>query len=125
MNRGDTNYLLLDFTVNGSPMEENAYDEIEFQINQQSMKRQIKKLLSKGEIEWGTYTWTETVEGTDVEHSFTGYACHLSQEDTFTLSAGANKVQLRILADGEVASSKWLPFDVGDVLSNEVLKDVV
>lgn len=121
-NRGDTSYLLLDYTLNAEPLVENAYDEMEFQINHQSGLRSIKKLLSKNEITWGSFVWEDKQH---IPHSFTGYAVHLSQEDTFKLKEGTNEVQLRILLDGEVSSSKWTPLDVGKVLSNEVLTDAV
>ena len=120
MNRGDTSFLMLDYTINGDPLYEDSYQEIELTINEESSFRCVKKLLSKGEIEWGTLNYVD-----DEGHSqtFTGYYAHLSQEETFKLQQGANEVQLRILASDEVGSSAVSSMTLGKVLSSEVLTD--
>lgn len=119
-NKGDTAYLLLNFTINGEPMQEGKYQELEFQINVQGNYRAIKKLLSKGEIFWdGNYTYTDA-EGQ--EQIFAGYIVSLDQEDTFLISQGNAEVQLRVLIDGEVGSSQIEELVIGDALSDEVLK---
>ena len=51
-NRGDTAYLLLNYTLNGQPLQEGIYQEIELQINKQGGLSSIKKLYSKGDIFW-------------------------------------------------------------------------
>lgn len=119
-NKGDTAYLLLDFNVNGQPMQEGEYQELELQINVQGNYRAIKKLLSKGEIFWDSgYTYLDA-EGN--EQTFAGYIASLDQDDTFLISQGKAEVQLRVLIDGEVGSSPIAELIIGDALSDEVLK---
>lgn len=119
MNRGDTCYLMLNYTINGEPMVEGAYQEIELQINEQASRKSVKKLLSKGEIQWGTLTYEEDEE----EKTFTGYYVHLSQEETFVLERNINEVQIRVMMSDEVGSSAIAELDVGRTLSKEVLVD--
>ena len=118
MNRGDTSFLMLNYTINGDPLIENTYEEIELTINKEASFRCVKKLLSKGEIEWGTLNYVDS-EGHS--QTFTGYYAHLSQEETFKLQQGKNEVQLRILASDEVGSSAVSSITLGEVLSSEVL----
>lgn len=116
-NQGDTACLILNYQLNGQPLEENAYDEIEFQINPQDNANSIKKLLSKGEIEWETVDYEED----DVQKQFTGYVTYLSQEETFTLRRGTSECQIRILVGDEVGSSDITDLSLGRVLSKKVL----
>ncbi len=118
MNRGDTAYLMLNYTFNGEPLVQGAYQEIELQINPQNGSTGVKKLLSKNEIQWGSLTYEEG----GMEKTFTGYYVSLSQEDTFSLSNGTNRVQLRVMADDEVGSSQVSTVKLGQVLSNKVLE---
>ena len=118
MNRGDTSYLMLQYSINGEDLTEDTYDEIELTINEDSSFRSVKKLLSKGEIEWGTLNW---IDGEGQSQTFMGYYAHLSQEETFRLQQGENKIQLRILWEGDVGSSAISSLTLGQVLSNEVL----
>lgn len=118
MNRGDTQCVKLNYTVNGSPMVEGAYQEIEIQFNMQRTSDSVKKLLSTGDIVWGTVTYLDEEE---VEQTFTGYYTNLSQEETFKLSEGNVEVQLRVMLNGEVGSSRIEDFSIGRVLSTKVL----
>ena len=118
MNRGDTSFLMLDYTINGDPLVVDTYQEIELTINKEASFRCVKKLLSKGEIEWGTLNY---VDDEGHPQTFTGYYSHLSQEETFKLQQGKNEVQLRILAGDEVGSSAVSSITLGEVLSSEVL----
>lgn len=120
MNRGDTSFLMLQYTINGDPLVEGDYEEIELTINEDSSFRCVKKLLSKGEIEWGVLNYLDN-EGHS--QTFTGYYAHLSQEETFKLARGQNEVQLRILDNDEVGSSAVSSMTLGRVLSSEVLTD--
>lgn len=113
MNRGDTVCLMLNYQINGNPLVQGDYDEMEFQINNENSSKSIKKLLSNGGIKWKTVEY-------DGE-TFTGYVVELSQEETFLLSAGQSMVQLRIKKDGEVGSSDSSMFSLGAVLSTKVL----
>ena len=119
MNRGDTFYLLLDYQLNGSPLVEGQYQEIELQINSQFSSKQVKKLLSDGSIEWKTVTYVKNNQ----EHTFTGYVTYLDQEDTFTLQEGNAQIQLRIMVNDEVGSSAISTIDLGKVLSAKVLSE--
>ena len=120
MNRGDTAYLMLNYTLNGDPLVQDAYQEIELQIRSQENVSNVKKLMTQGEIEWGTLTY-EDDHG--VEQSFTGYYAHLDQEDTFALGDGMNDVQLRVMVSDEVGSSAIASMTLGAVLSRKVLTD--
>jgi len=113
MNRGDTVALMLNYQINGTPLTEDGYQEIELQINNETASKSIKKLLSQGDIVWETLTYSG---GT-----FTGYVVHLDQNETFLLRSGESQVQLRVKKDGEVGSSDMSEFDLGDVLSQKVL----
>lgn len=119
MNRGDTAYLMLNYTINGDPLQEGAYEEIELQLNPQSNSRNVKKLLSEGDIEWATMTY---VDEHGVEQQFTGYIARLSQEETFIFNEGDVEAQLRILWGDDVGSSAITSFILGKALSCEVLK---
>lgn len=117
-NEGDTACLMLNYQLNGQPLEEGKYEEIEFQINQQGLLSSIKKLLSKGEIEWATVTYIED----NIEKTFTGYVTYLSQTDTFKMQDGIAMCQIRILVNGEVGSSEFSQIDLGKALSMKVLE---
>ena len=117
MNRGDTVALMLNYQVNGSPLVQGGYDEIELQINKQSTDKSIKKLLSKGEIVWKTINYVKD----GATESFTGYVANLSQEETFLLAAGQSMVQLRVKIGDQVGSSENSMFNLGAVLSSEVI----
>lgn len=113
-NRGDTLCLMLNYNLNGNPLVQGAYQEIELQINKDSATKEIKKLLSNGDIKWGTVLKEDGTE-------WTGYYADMSQDETFKLNAGPSQVQLRIKKDGEVGSSKETTFQLGTVLSSKVL----
>lgn len=118
LNRGDTACLILDYTINNQPMIQDAYQELELQLNSQSILGSVKKLMSKDEIVWGTVTY---LDDDDQEQSYTGYYALLTQEDTFKLSQGKFEIQLRVMINDEVGSSETTDFDIGRVLSNKVL----
>lgn len=116
-NEGDTACLMLNYKLNGEDLVEDAYDEIELQINSQGNYYSLKKLLSEGEIEWGTVVYQDG----ETEKTFTGYVASLSQEETFKLKKGTWQVQLRVLVNGEVGSSDISDLNIGDALSTRVL----
>lgn len=118
-NKGDTAYLLLNFTVNGEPAQMGVYQEIEVQINPQGNYRGIKKLFSRNEIVWMTDMEYEDAEG-EVQ-TYTGYVCSLTQDDTFTISDGETEMQIRVLYQGEVGSTPFIPLQIGKALSKKVL----
>ena len=122
MNRGDTSYLMLNYTINGDPLIEGGYEEIELQLNSERNFANVKKLLSKGDIHWGTVDYTDN-EGQP--QSFTGYYARLSQEETFKLNDGSVHAQIRVLLNGDVGSSAIEDFRLGQVLSEKVLTDEV
>lgn len=118
-NRGDTAYLLLNYTVNGEPLVKDAYQELELQINIQGQYRSIKKLLSAGDIFWDeNYTYKDD-QGQ--EQTFTGYITTLNQEDTFAVSNGTSEIQLRVMVNNEVGSSPIEKLMIGNALSSRVL----
>lgn len=117
MNRGDTVSLMLDYQVNGSPLQQGAYDEIELQINNQNSSKSIKKLLSDGGIQWKTISY---YSGGSSE-SFTGYVAELDQEETFKLVAGQSMIQLRVRIGDQVGSSGNSVLTLGATLSSQVI----
>lgn len=104
MNRGDTIQFVLDFTINGEPLVNGAYDEIEIQLNKQSAQNGIKLLLSEGRIVW------------DGEH----YVASLTQKESMKLSS-SSEYQVRISMNGMVISSDIEQFEIGNVLSSRIL----
>lgn len=118
LNRGDTVCLLLNYNLNGEPLVEGAYQEIELQINKQGIFNAVKKTLSDGSIVWGEVSYLDD-EGQ--AQTFTGYYANLSQEETFRLSSGASNIQLRIMLNDEVGSSAISSINLGQVLSSQIL----
>lgn len=115
MNRGDTALLMLDYTVNGEPLVEGAYQEIELLIS--SIRASVRKTLTNNDIKWETVTFESEGE----EKTFTGYVCRLDQDDTFRLNEQDLSVQLRIMLNDEVGSSDISDVELGRSLSNKVL----
>lgn len=113
MKRGETKYLFLEYEINGQPLEPDAYDELEVQINKEGSFNSIKKLLSRGEILYGDVVY---VDEENVQHVYTGYYIHLDQEETFLLSTGKNNIQFRVSMNGEVGES-----DIADLLAEQAL----
>lgn len=118
-NRGDTAYLLLNYTINDEPLTQQAVDELELQINVQGDYRSIKKLLSTGGIYWDDSFTYEDSEGQT--QTFSGFIVALDQEDTFAMSRGKSEIQLRAMVGGEVGSSEIETIELGNALSNRVL----
>lgn len=112
MRIGDTICLMLNYQLNGEPLVEGAYEEIELQINKQGSSKSMKKLLSNGDIKW------DTVEYNGEE--FTGYVVHLTQQETFDLGSYL-QCQIRIKMDGEVGASGINDINLDEVLSEQVL----
>lgn len=110
---------MLNYTINGDPLQEGLYEEIELQLNPQNNFRQVKKLLSTGDIEWATMSYIDE-EGHS--QTFTGYIAKLSQEETFVFNEGNVEAQLRILWGDDVGSSSITTFILGRALSCEVLE---
>lgn len=109
MNRGDAQRIILTIQIDGSPITQDYASEIELTFNAQSSQNCVQKLLSKGTITW------DAEEGK--------YACVLSQQDTFKMVAGNNSWQLRVMADGMVASTTMGVLKLGNANSTEVLGD--
>ena len=53
MNRGDTSFLMLNYTINGDPLSEGEYQEIELTINAQPSSRCIQKKAFKQRYSMG------------------------------------------------------------------------
>lgn len=106
MNRGDTIYFQLDFTINEEPLGKDEYDEIELQFNPQGNFSSLKLLMSKGEIEW--------------DEDYGKYIAFLDQDATFKLPRVV-EYQLRLKIGTDVVSSNIESFDLGEVLSRRTL----
>lgn len=115
MRRGDTAYLMLNYTINDEPLVEGAYQELELVIK--GTRSSVRKTLTDETIKWGTLIYQDEGE----EKSFTGYYTHLEQKDTFKLEEGDLSVQLRVMIDDEVSSSEMSDINFGAILSNKVL----
>lgn len=99
-NKGDTITLLLEYTINETPLEEYEADEIEFCIGSDRF------LLSDGDIE--------------IDEATGKYAIHISQEQTFAMSP-QSWYQIRIRKGAEVVSSAMQLLGVGGSISTEVI----
>lgn len=100
MRKGDSNKLFLNYTVNGKPLGEEEYDELEFTMENHSY------LLSQGEIEH------------DMERKM--YLVSLTQEDTFALSSNP-RCQLRVRKGDTVKASAYSHIEVGETLSRRII----
>ena len=107
MNRGDAQAIALNITVDGEPIDEHYADELEITFNPELHGHSVRKTLSSGEIFWNQD------EGK--------YFTTLSQEDTFTLCAGVNTWQLRLMRDSFVISTVIGKLVLGDANSKRVL----
>lgn len=101
MNRGDTLYIQLDYTVNDEPLIQNDWDEIEFSFGDKQYS------LSNGDIVW--------------DNELEKYCVFIDQEDTFALKNFVTHYQIRLKKDGEVISDNVKPFAVGKVISRKVI----
>lgn len=108
MNKGDTLRLNFDFVDDdGNPLMQGQFEEMELQLNPDRLGvYSMKFLLSAGDILWD-----------EDEQKF--YVL-VSQEDSLKLP---NNVlyQLRCMDSGTVISSDISSFDLGKVLSRQVL----
>lgn len=95
-NRGDTLPIVLDYTINGTPIEEWDLDEIEFMLG----SRQF--LLSEGDI-------TQDLD--------TGKYQLIIGQATSLQIGGATRYQVRFKKDGEVTSSDIGIIKIGAALS--------
>ena len=100
MNKGDTITIYLNYTVDGAPISEGQFDEIEFSIGRK------RYTLSDEEIAW--------------DEAAGAYSITLDQEDTFALS-GDNRYQIRLKKDGEVVSSGISVLTIGRSISKRVI----
>lgn len=99
-NRGDTLPIILDYTINGIPIEEWDLDEIEFTLG----SRQF--LLSKGDIALDPTTGK--------------YQLVIGQATALKLG-GATRYHVRFKKDGEVTSSDIGTMKIGASLSTSVI----
>lgn len=113
MNRGDTNLLSFKlYKLNTTPKEYvdcSNFDEIEVQLNVQANFNSVKKLKSKGEVEWNTTNQN--------------LVCSLTQEDTFALPEGESEMQVRLFLNNVCKGSTIIKLDINKCLSSEVLDD--
>ena len=102
MNKGDTITIYLNYTVDGVPITEGQFDEIEFCIGS-------KRFTLTGQQ--NTITW---------DSEYGAYCVSLSQTDTFALALGS-KYQLRLQKDGKVISSGINILKIGNTISNKTI----
>lgn len=99
-NKGDTLEVLLDFTVDGIPLEEYGADEIEFCMGQ------YRYTLSGGDIE--------------LDPQSGKYSVLINQEQTFNMDY-ITAYQVRVLKNDRVGSLDIQKIPLGDTLSTTVL----
>ena len=100
MNEGDTLKIILNYTINGVPIEDLDLNEIEVTIGRKSY------YLTEGDI----------VMDTDLHK----YKLSLAQEDTFEMG-GTTDFQVRFKKDEDVTSTKTDTIIIGRSLSREVI----
>lgn len=99
-NRGDTINISLAYTVNGEPITEGQFDEIEVYIGEN------RYTLTDGTVVWDSGQKMYTV--------------FVDQEDSFKLTTKTEyQVRFRIGIDVISSNIKYMP--IGKVLSNEVI----
>lgn len=100
MNKGDTITIYLNYTVDGVPIAENDFDEIEFSI--------------------GSKRYTLTGEDIVWDESAGAYKVALSQADTFALGYDS-RYQVRLKKDNTVISSGISVLSLGPTISKETI----
>lgn len=100
MNKGDTSYITLDYTVDGTPLEEYDADEIEFYIGSSQYR------LSTGDIVLDPET--------------NKYIIFLTQNNTFKFDKSTS-YQIRIRKNEFVVSDNIRKLRFGDVISRTVI----
>lgn len=98
MNRGDTLDIVLAYTVDGEPIQEGDFDEIEFSIGSK------RYTLTDGDITWD--------EGE-------GYIISIGQEDTIDM--GRAEYQVRFKKGSKVISSSVNTLILGKSISKTVI----
>lgn len=99
-NRGDTIDITLAYTINGEPITEGQFDEIEVYVGEN------RYTLTGGDIVW------------DNEQEM--YTIFIDQEDSFKLTT-KTEYQTRFKIGVNVISSKIKYIPIGKTLSNEVI----
>lgn len=100
MNSGDTITIYLNYTIDGAPIAENDFDEIEFTIGRKRFT------LSDGGIVW--------------DEDAAAFAIGLSQADTIDM-VDKNYYQIRLKKDDVVVSSDINVISIGNSLSKRIL----
>lgn len=99
-NRGDTIDIALAYTINGEPITEGQFDEIEVYVGEN------RYTLTDGDIVWNS------------EQEM--YTIFIDQEDSFKLTT-KTEYQTRFKIGVNVISSKIKYMPIGKTLSNEVI----
>lgn len=110
MNNGDALYIVLDYKVDGEPIQEGQFDEIEFSIGDKYAKNSVRFLFSNGDISW--------------DPNLEKYTLFITQRDTLKLSSGVNtyvEYQVRLRKDDVVISSPVETLQIGRSVSKQVI----
>lgn len=107
MNRGEGKNVYFKIKKFGTDeyIDCSQFSEIEVQINDQHKENSVKKLMSKNEVKW---------ENDKLVVFF-------DQKDTFKLSNGSAKVQIRVFRDGMAFSTMIKMIDIGKSLSSDII----
>lgn len=97
-NKGDTLYIVLDYLVDGEPLDDAQFDEIELYVGKN------RYLLTNGQIVW--------------DSNLGKYCVFVTQADSFKLDT-QSEYQLRLRKDDEVISTRIKRLFVGETISRE------
>lgn len=99
-NQGDTGYIELAYTINGEPITEGQFDEIEFYLGKS------RYLLSEGDIVW--------------DEDLGSYCVFINQDDTLRLKSPMS-YQLRLRHGRDVISTNIERRAIGLSISKEII----
>ncbi len=101
MNRGDTLTIVLDYTVDGAPIEQGQFDEIEFSI--------------------GSKRYTLTGEDITWDESLGKYTLFIGQNDSFAIGNNSASYQVRFRKGTEVVSTDINRLAIGGTISTTII----
>lgn len=101
MNRGDTITIVLDYTVDGAPITEGEFDEIEFSI--------------------GAKRYTLTGDNIVWDDDLGKYTLFIGQSDSFAIGNNSASYQVRFRKGSEVVSTDISRLAIGGTISTTII----
>lgn len=115
-NRGDTIDVSLAYTIDGEPITEGQFDEIEVYIGENRYTLEGETISTTV----GNTTTTEIIHQIVWDSELGMYTIFVSQEDSFKLTT-KTEYQVRFKLGTKVFSSNIKYMPIGKTLSNEVI----